>query len=103
LFTIPYQDLLQKAYTEKNFRIAVRILYLQTLKLLSEQNIIAFQADYTNMDYLQQLSQTMFYKDFFAITRHYEYVWYGGFAVSEPVFSTIQQDFNAIQSKILHR
>jgi len=103
LFNIPYQDLLQKAYAEKNYRLAVRILYLQTLKLLSEKNVIAFQADYTNMDYLQQLSQTMFYKDFFAITRHYEYVWYGGFAVSEPAFYTIQTDFNSIQEKILHR
>ena len=103
LFKIPYQDLLQKAYTDKNYRLAVRILYLQTLKLLSEKNIIAFQADYTNMDYLHQLSQTMFYKDFFAITRHYEFVWYGGFAVSEPAFYTIRNDFNTIQDKILHR
>jgi hypothetical protein len=103
LFKIPYQDLLQKAYIEKNFRLAVRILYLQTLKLLSEKNIIAFQTDYTNMDYLQQLSHTMFYKDFFTITRHYEYVWYGGFAVSEPAFNIIQNDFNIIQDKILHR
>jgi hypothetical protein len=103
LFKIPYQDLLQKAYAEKNYRLAVRILYLQTLKLLSEKNIIAFQADYTNLDYLKQLSPTMFYKDFFAITRHYEYVWYGGFAVSEPAFNTIRNDFNAIQDKISHR
>jgi hypothetical protein len=103
LFKIPYQDLLQKAYAEKNYRLAVRILYLQTLKLLSEKNIIAFQADYTNMDYLKQLSQTKFYKDFFAITRHYEYVWYGGFAVSEPALNIIRNDFNTIQDKILHR
>jgi hypothetical protein len=103
LFKIPYQDLLQKAYAEKNYRLAVRILYLQTLKLLSEKNIIAFQADYTNLDYLKQLSPTMFYKDFFAITRHYEYVWYGSFAVSEPAFNTIRKDFNTIQDKISHR
>ena len=103
LFKIPYHDLLQKAYSEKNYRLAVRILYLQTLKLLSEKNVIAFQADYTNMDYLQQLSHTMFYKDFFAITRHYEYVWYGGFTVSEPAFNTIRSDFNTIQNKILHQ
>ncbi|TKK66683.1 DUF4129 domain-containing protein [Ilyomonas limi] len=103
LFKIPYQELLQKAYSEKNYRLAVRILYLQTLKLLSEKNIITFQADYTNMDYLQQLSHTMFYKDFFAITRHYEYAWYGGFTVSEPAFYTIQNDFHTIQNKILHR
>ena len=103
IFKIPYQELLQKAYAEKNYRLAVRILYLQTLKLLSEKNIIVFQGDYTNMDYLQQLSQTMFYKDFFAITRHYEYAWYGGFTVSEPAFQTIRADFNTIQDKILHR
>ncbi len=102
LFATHYTDMLQKAYAEKNYRLAVRILYLQTLKMLSEKNIIHFKADYTNLNYLQQLSSTMFYKDFFVITRHYEYVWYGGFGVSEGAFDTIKNDFAQIQNKVLH-
>ncbi len=82
---------------------AVRILYLQTLKMLSEKNIITYQADFTNMHYMQQLSQTLFYKDFFTITRHYEYVWYGEFAVSESAFDRIKNDFTSIQNKVSQR
>lgn len=102
LFALPYQQLLQQAYAEKDYRLAIRILYLQTLKLFSEKNILLFRPEYTNSDYLAQLSQTGYYQDFFAVTRHYEYAWYGSFAVSEAAFRIIQARFMLIQNKILH-
>ena len=100
IFQLPYSDLLKKAYTEKNYRLAVRILYLQTLKLLSEKSIINFQHDYTNLDYLSQVRPTTYYNDFFKITRHYEYVWYGKFDIQENAFNIIHNDFKNIQNKI---
>lgn len=100
IFELPYSDMLKKAYAEKNYRLAVRILYLQTLKMLSEKQIIQFQPDFTNLHYLGQLSQTNYYNDFFTITRHYEYVWYGEFSVPELVFEKIKTDFLTIQNKM---
>lgn len=101
LFSIPYQQLLQKAYADKNYRLAVRMLYLQTLKVLSEKNLIRFQADYTNLHYLQQLAQSPLYNDFFTITRHYEYVWYGEFVPSEAAFHRIKTDFTHLYTKAM--
>lgn len=100
IFELPYSDMLKKAYAEQNYRLAVRILYLQTLKMLSEKQVIQFQPDFTNLHYLGQLSQTNYYNDFFTITRHYEYVWYGEFSVPEPVFEKIKTDFLTIQNKM---
>jgi hypothetical protein len=100
IFQLPYHNLLQKACQDKNYRQAVRILYLQTLKMMSEKNIIKFQPDYTNLNYLSQLNHTNYFKDFFNITHHYEYVWYGKFEVPEERFDKIKSDFESIQQKI---
>jgi hypothetical protein len=101
IFILPYQDLLNKAIKDKNYRLATRILYLQTLKLLSESNIIKFKPDSTNIHYLMQLNNTSYYNDFFKVTRHYEYVWYGKFDVTPEMYEKISQDFSTMQKKII--
>jgi hypothetical protein len=100
IFALPYKDLLDKAYKEGNFRLAVRILYLQTLKMMSERSLINFQPEYTNIHYLMQLSNTDYHKDFSVITRHYEYVWYGKFSLSKEQYDKLSSDFNNIQKRI---
>ncbi|RFM28965.1 DUF4129 domain-containing protein [Deminuibacter soli] len=97
IFELPYADLLQKAYAAKDFRLAVRILFLQTLKMMSQQSVIHYQPDYTNIHYLTQLQQTPYHHAFLNITRHYEYIWYGQFAITEPVFESVKNDFLAMQ------
>lgn len=100
IFELPYQQLLQKAYAEGNYRFAVRILYLQTLKLLSEKSLIHFQPDFTNVHYLLQLQPTPYYQPFFTITRHYEYIWYGQFTPAAPVFEKVKKDFLSMQNML---
>lgn len=100
IFALPYKELLDKAYKEGNFRLAVRILYLQTLKMMSERHLINFQPEYTNIHYLMQLSNTDYHKDFSVITRHYEYVWYGKFSLSKEQYDKLSSDFNNIQKRI---
>lgn len=101
IFILPYQDLLNKAIKDRNYRLATRILYLQTLKLLSENGIIKFKPDSTNIHYLMQLNNTSYYNDFFKVTRHYEYVWYGKFDVTPEMYEKISQDFSSMQKKII--
>ena len=60
---------------------------------------IRYQQDKTNMDYLMQLYNTEYYHDFFRITRHYEYSWYGRFAVSPDAYRLISQDMEQFQNK----
>ena len=82
IFSLSYNERIKKAETEQNYRVAVRLIFLQTLKLLSDTNHIKYQPDYTNLDYLQQLHQSNLYNDFSKVTRNYEYVWYGKFEIS---------------------
>ena len=100
IFNLSYNERIKKAETEQHYRVAVRLIFLQTLKILSETNHIKYQPDYTNLNYLQQLHQSNLYNDFSKVTRNYEYVWYGKFDVSPEHYATIKKDFLMLQNKI---
>jgi hypothetical protein len=94
IFAINYLREIDKAAAKGNYRLAVRLLYLQLLKNLSEKNIIRYKQDKTNLDYLLELHPTPYYRNFFKVTRDYEYSWYGQFPVSEDAYRLIRSDFD---------
>jgi hypothetical protein len=75
-------------------------MFLQLLKELSNKNIIRYQQDRTNFDYLMQLHGTKYYEDFFRLTRNYEYAWYGLFDITESKFELVKKDFNKMNSQL---
>lgn len=93
IFAINYQKEIDKAAAAGNYRVAIRLMFLRTLKNMAERNIIRYQPDRTNLDYLMQLSSTTYYNDFFRITRHYEYSWYGHFEVNQESYQLIKKEF----------
>jgi hypothetical protein len=99
IFHLSYTKLILQAEKEKNYRIAIRLMFLQILKTLSETNTIHYQPDYTNLHYLQQLNQTKFYNEFFKVMRSYEYVWYGKFDISADNYSAVKNDFSNFKIK----
>ena len=100
IFSIPYEKNIAEAIQQNQFRLAVRLLYLQTLMRLSNKNLIQFKQDKTNSQYLAQLYNTAFYKDFFSLTRQFEYTWYGQFPISKEVFEQVQKDFATFNHKL---
>jgi hypothetical protein len=93
IFEINYQRELDKALKEKNYRLAVRLMFLRQLKILSNKNIIQYKQERTNLDYLMQVHSSKYYKDFFRLTRNYEYVWYGKFELQPETFNAIKTEF----------
>jgi hypothetical protein len=85
---------INEAVTNKNYRQAVRYMYLKTLKLLSDSNVITLHAKSTNQDYIRQMYRHNSLSQFRDLTRIYEYVWYGEFVPSETQFNIISANFN---------
>jgi len=100
IFELNFEKEIQKAIDAKNYRMAVRLMYLQTLKELSVRNLINYTHEKTNSDYLFQLAGTFYYKNFFRLTRDFEYVWYGHFTLSDESFSFIRNDFINFKTQI---
>jgi hypothetical protein len=94
IFAINYQQEIDRAARQENYRLAIRLMFLRLLKNLSERNIIQYDQVKTNLDYLSQLQPTRYYKDFFRITRNYEYSWYGHFEINEQAYRIIRKDFD---------
>ena len=93
IFSIHYQNEIEKAINTSNYRFAIRFMFLRVLKNLSLKNIIQYKHDRTNFDYLSQLYSSGYYDDFFQLTRNYEYTWYGKFELSQEAFAMIKKEF----------
>jgi hypothetical protein len=100
IFEINYRERIDKAVREGNYRLAVRLMFLQMLKTMSGKNIIQYKQDRTNFDYLLQLHNTRHYQDFFRLTRSYEYTWYGNFPVNDEAWQLIKNDFEKFNNMI---
>ncbi len=100
IFAINYRKEIDKAVGENNYRLAVRLQFLQLLRKLAERNIINYKQDHTNFDYLMQMSTSSWYNDFSRLTRSYEYSWYGQFDIDQSKYNVIKNDFENFDNKL---
>jgi hypothetical protein len=101
IFDIRFETEIEKAIETKDFRLAIRLLYLQLLKELSVKQLIQYKQEKTNSDYVLQLFGSPFYNDFFKLTRSFEYSWYGKFVITEQTFQTIRNDFSLFKKSLV--
>ena len=89
-----YDRLINEAVRDKNFRLAIRFLYLQVLQTLSQAGAIEFTTDKTNYEYVRELYHKPYQPSFALLTLNYEYVWYGRFEINEALFEKLRKEFN---------
>lgn len=95
-----FETLIRQAVTEQSFRRGVRLLYLETLKELTENRWIDWKKHKTNQDYQQELTGTPIHPDFDSLTLRYEYVWYGDFAIDQQGFRAMEGIFRNFQQRV---
>ncbi|WP_343668257.1 DUF4129 domain-containing protein [Chitinophaga sp.] len=95
-----YEMQIQQAIAEGRLRLAVRLMYLQTIRVLADKEIIVYSKEKTNAAYLRSLSQTPWHKPFARLTVDYEYIWYGEVPVNGEQFSTIQGQFKQFLNEL---
>ncbi|MBU2946926.1 DUF4129 domain-containing protein [Zobellia uliginosa] len=94
------QELIEQALAKNDFRLAVRYSYLQILKLMSEKELIAWEPQKTNHDYLKEISKAELQNPFSTITRLYDFTWYGDFPISEIEYQKAKKTFLSIAKTI---
>ncbi|MFD2582756.1 DUF4129 domain-containing protein [Pedobacter vanadiisoli] len=97
---IDYEQELQRLVAERKFRLAVRLLYLRALKKLSDAEIINWQPNKTNYNYLMEIDKPELRNDFSKLTLQFDYIWYGDFPIDEVKFDPINQSFNQFNNQI---
>ncbi|MFY7671759.1 hypothetical protein ACOSP6_11795 [Tenacibaculum sp. MEBiC06402] len=95
-----YESLLKLAITNNDFRKATRYYYLLLLKRMHEKELINYDKDKTNSEYVFDLKKIELRKHFSYLLYIYDYVWYGEFVVNETNFSTIEKEYESFLKKI---
>ncbi len=84
-------DRLAEAEAAGNYRLAVRLGYLQLLKHLTDGGLIDWQPDKTNQAYVRELADhATLQTSFREITRQFEYVWYGELPLTAGLYGQVR-------------
>ncbi|MCL1943434.1 MAG: DUF4129 domain-containing protein [Candidatus Azobacteroides sp.] len=94
-----FDELLAKALGDKNYRLAVRYLYLGTLQQLDELKLIVWNPNKTNHSYIAELTDQSLKSSFREKVSLFELVWYGEYQIKESEFEQIRQTFAAFSRK----
>lgn len=100
IHSLDFDDLVHKSVSAGEYRRAVRLLYLESLKELSKRGWIDWQINKTNHDYQLELSNTRVALPFDDLTLHYEYVWYGDFPIDAERYQRVEQVFRNFQNRL---
>jgi len=100
---LDFEGLIKKARSQGDFRSAVRLVFLETLNILTGAGYIKWKINKTNQDYLGELRLSRFREEFAKLTLNYEYVWYGDYEVDEKGFDSMEQTFRTFQQKVVKK
>jgi len=103
IHVIDFAPAIDEAVTQRNFRLAVRLLYLQMLKQLSDTDMIRYKPEKTNQQYIYELSNSPLQDGFERLTRQFERAWYGDFPVDEGRFRLLLQEFKEFSLILANR
>lgn len=92
--------LIAEATAARDYRRAVRLLYLKTLKTLAANDLIDWQRDKTNHEYIDELRRASLRPPFTELTTLFEYIWYGDFPVDERIFDRTRIRFSRFEEAL---
>jgi hypothetical protein len=95
-----YNVLIHEAELKNDFSLSVRYLYLQSLRRLADNELIVFSTDKTNNLYVRELEGRSYQQEFAFLTRNYEYIWYGKFAIDITRYQKLKTEFIVFNKKI---
>ncbi|MBC7721785.1 MAG: DUF4129 domain-containing protein, partial [Pedobacter sp.] len=97
---IDFNAAIDAAIAKNNYRIAIRLLYLQTLKLLTDSDLIDWKINKTNTTYVQELSGHQQQYSFAQLTNYFDKAWYGETNIEAAEFDQLKQLFYQFQKQI---
>lgn len=91
---------IEDAISKREYRHAVRYLFLRVLKELAAHDLIVWRIDKTNRDYVHELRRSELKAPLSNLVRLFEYVWYGNFELSENSFAQAKRAFDDFTLKL---
>lgn len=93
IHAINFPQTIESYESQKDFRSAIRYRFLFILKKLSDKNLLNWNPEKTNKDYLAELNNSSLKENFSELVYIFDYVWYGEFEVTEVDYAYFKEKF----------
>lgn len=93
-------QLIQQALEERNYRLAIRYYYLLILKRMGDRELIVWEPQKTNADYIKELKKKDLQRPFHQLTWLYDYIWYGGFPIDQSQYLKAEAKFTSLRKTL---
>jgi hypothetical protein len=91
-----FDDLITSAMDNKQYKLAIRYLFLKSLKLLADKRLIELRNNKTNNQYVSEIKNSQIANAFQRTAFSFEWTWYGDFPLDEEIMKNSQSDFNKL-------
>jgi hypothetical protein len=88
---IDFDNEISKSLANENYRLAIRLVYLQTLRHLSDNKLIDWQIHKTPTEYLFEIKDKEIKQPFRELTNHFLQVRYGNYPASLLLYETMRE------------
>ncbi|MEP6845039.1 MAG: DUF4129 domain-containing protein [Panacibacter sp.] len=100
IHAIPFDTAINEALMQGNYRLAVRLSYLQNLKLLADKELIDWRLNKTNTDYWREISTPALQQSFKSVTDIFEYAWYGSHTVDRQDYEMMKDELQQFKNQL---
>lgn len=94
------ESFLERALRQEDYRLAVRLHYLQVLQLLAEKDYIVWKADKTNREYLLETAAHPWHNEWETLTGLFERIRYGRLSIDHSLYTAVRARFDALQQRL---
>lgn len=95
-----FDKLIADALADHAYRLAIRLTFLYSLKLLSDRQHIHWEPGKTNHDYLRELSAAELKTGFRELNFYFENAWYGNFVITGEHYQRVNNIFNTWKTNV---
>jgi len=95
-----FEKLIQEALQQKDYRKGVRLIFLFSLKMLSDKHYVVWEQGKTNHDYVAELAESDLKHGFNELSFYFDYAWYGNFSINADTFGKVQSLFSTWRAKV---
>lgn len=100
IHSLDFDKLIRDAIQQEQYRLAIRLVFLQALKLLADHQHIHWQPGKTNHDYLDELTDARLRTGFNELNFYFEYAWYGNFTINSQLFTRVSAIYENWKSTV---
>ena len=99
LLRVDVDAYLSEALQQKNYALAIRYLHLMNIQLLGRKGIVQWNQSKTNSELMEEVNNVALKNEFLACAALFDYVWFGGFAITATSYTKYEEQFVQFQRR----